>query len=64
MLTRFALVLSLSLVAGAADATIPRHAATGLVGERAEAVIEKNQVSPVPAPIIVDDIALRTGADV
>jgi hypothetical protein len=64
MLTRLALVLSLFFAAGAADAAIPRHEATGLIGERTEAAIEKNQISPVPAPVVVEDIALRTGTDV
>ena len=57
MLTRLALVLSLSLAAaGATEAAIPRHEATGLVEERSGTVIEKGTVSPVPAPVIAEEI--------
>ena len=64
MLTRLALALSLLLAAaGATHAAIPRHEATGLVKERTGTVIEKNERSPIAAPVIADDITLAAGAD-
>jgi len=64
MLTRLALVLSLSIAAaGITHAAIPRHEATGLVEERSGTVIDKNERSPIAAPVIAGEISLAAGPD-